>query len=70
VEAAGFVLNAECTMLANKDHPHQIKVFDPSIRGETDRFAYRHRTLRHLSPSIALKRTFLAVDLTVSSLYA
>jgi hypothetical protein len=28
------------------------------------------RTFRHLSPSIALKRTFLAVDLTVSSLYA
>jgi len=24
----------------------------------------------HLSPSIALKRKFLAVDLTVSSLYA
>lgn len=26
--------------------------------------------LRHISPSIALKRTFLAVDLTVSSLCA
>ena len=22
-------------------HPHSIKVFDPSIKGETDRFAYR-----------------------------
>ena len=41
VEAAGFVLDGESTMLANKDDPHSIKVFDPSIKGETDRFAYR-----------------------------
>jgi predicted methyltransferase len=41
VEAAGFVLEAESTMLANKDDPHSIKVFDPSIKGKTDRFAYR-----------------------------
>jgi predicted methyltransferase len=41
VEAAGFVLDAESTMLANKDDPHAVKVFDPSIKGETDRFAYR-----------------------------
>ena len=41
VEAAGFVLDAESTMLANKDDPHAVKVFDPSIRDETDRFAYR-----------------------------
>ena len=41
VEAAGFVLNAESTMLANRDDPYSIKVFDPSIKGETDRFAYR-----------------------------
>jgi predicted methyltransferase len=41
VGAAGFVLEAESTMLANKDDPHSIKVFDPSIKGETDRFAYR-----------------------------
>jgi predicted methyltransferase len=41
VEAAGFVLDAESTMLAKKDDPHSIKVFDPSIKGETDRFAYR-----------------------------
>jgi predicted methyltransferase len=41
VEAAGFVLDAESTMLANKDDPHSVKVFDPSIKGETDRFAYR-----------------------------
>jgi predicted methyltransferase len=41
VEAAGFALDAESTMLANKDDPHSVKVFDPSIKGETDRFAYR-----------------------------
>jgi predicted methyltransferase len=41
VEAAGFVLDAESTMLANKDDPHSIKVFDPSVKGETDRFVYR-----------------------------
>jgi predicted methyltransferase len=41
VEAAGFVLDAESTLLANKDDPHAVKVFDPSIKGQTDRFAYR-----------------------------
>jgi predicted methyltransferase len=41
VEAAGFVLDAESTVLANKQDPHSSKVFDPSIKGETDRFAYR-----------------------------
>jgi predicted methyltransferase len=41
VEAAGFVLDGESTILANKDDPHSSKVFDPSIKGETDRFAYR-----------------------------
>jgi len=41
VEAAGFILDAENTLLANKDDPHAIKVFDPQIKGKTDRFAYR-----------------------------
>ena len=41
VEAAGFVLDAESSMLARSEDPHSIKVFDPSIKGETDRFAYR-----------------------------
>jgi predicted methyltransferase len=41
VEAAGFVLDAESSLLANNDDPHSLKVFDPSIKGETDRFAYR-----------------------------
>ncbi|MES0131670.1 class I SAM-dependent methyltransferase [Mesorhizobium sp. M0029] len=41
VEAAGFVLDAESTVLLNRDDPHSIKVFDPAIKGETDRFAFR-----------------------------
>jgi predicted methyltransferase len=41
VEAAGFVLDAESDMLADKDDPHSVKVFDPSIKGRTDRFALR-----------------------------
>ncbi len=41
VEAAGFVLDAQSTLLANKDDPHSVKVFDASIKGETDRFVYR-----------------------------
>jgi predicted methyltransferase len=35
------VLDAVSTMLANEDDQHLIKVFDPSIKGQTDRFAYR-----------------------------
>ena len=41
VEAAGFVLDAQSTLLANKDDSHSIKVFEPAIKGETDRLAYR-----------------------------
>ena len=41
VEAAGFVLDEESTLLAHKDDPHSVKVFDPSVKGQTDRFAYR-----------------------------
>ena len=41
VEAAGFVLDAESTVLTNESDTHSIKVFDPSIKGQTDRFAYR-----------------------------
>jgi predicted methyltransferase len=41
VEAADFVLDAESALLANKDDPHTIKVFDPTIKDKTDRFVYR-----------------------------
>lgn len=43
VEAAGFALEAESLVLANAGDPHAAKVFDPSIKGKTDRFAYRFR---------------------------
>jgi predicted methyltransferase len=46
VEAAGFALDAESTVLDKKDDPHSAKVFDPSIKGKTDRFAYRFIRLR------------------------
>src|SRR5437764_2817493 len=41
VEAAGFVLDSETTLLANNGDAHTVKAFDPSIKGQTDRFAYR-----------------------------
>lgn len=41
VEALGFVWEAESTLLAREDDPHSVKVFDPAIKGATDRFAYR-----------------------------
>jgi predicted methyltransferase len=41
VEAAGFVFDAETDILASDSDPHEIKVFDPSIKGHTDRFAFR-----------------------------
>jgi predicted methyltransferase len=41
VEAAGFVLDEESTILAKKGDTHSIKAFDPAIKGKTDRFAYR-----------------------------
>jgi predicted methyltransferase len=43
VEAAGFVLEAESSALANPADPRTALVFDPSIRGRTDQFALRFR---------------------------
>lgn len=43
VERAGFVLDEESRALANSADPHTAKVFDASIKGKTDRFAYRFR---------------------------
>lgn len=42
-EAAGFVFDGESKVLRNPKDPHDIKVFDKSIRGHTDQFAYRFR---------------------------
>ena len=38
---AGFLLAAESDMLRNPEDPHDILVFDPSIRGKTDRFLFK-----------------------------
>jgi predicted methyltransferase len=43
VEAAGFVFDGESNVLHNPADPHNIKVFDKSIRGHTDQFVYRFR---------------------------
>jgi len=41
--AAGFVFDGETNVLANPADPHTALVFDPSIRGKTDQFAFRFR---------------------------
>lgn len=40
LEKAGFKFVSESKVLANPDDPKDKLVFDPSIRGKTDRFAY------------------------------
>ncbi|WP_369027071.1 class I SAM-dependent methyltransferase [Qipengyuania sp. RANM35] len=45
-EAAGFVLEAQSDVLANPEDDHTKLVFDPSVRGKTDRFVYRFRKPR------------------------
>jgi predicted methyltransferase len=42
-ERAGFVLEAQSDMLRNPADDHTRNVFDPSIRGRTDRIVYRFR---------------------------
>jgi predicted methyltransferase len=41
VEAAGFVLDEQSNAFEEQGDSHSVKVFDPSIKGQTDRFAYR-----------------------------
>lgn len=41
VEAAGFELAAEADFLRNPDDDHTASIFDPSVRGNTDRFVLR-----------------------------
>lgn len=45
-ERAGFVLEAQSDMLRVPADDHSKNVFDPSIRGRTDRFIYRFRKPR------------------------
>jgi predicted methyltransferase len=43
VEKAGFKFDGESKVLANPADPHTALVFDASIRGKTDQFAYRFK---------------------------
>lgn len=43
VEKAGFVFDGESKVLANPADVRTVNVFDPTIRGKTDRFAFRFR---------------------------
>ncbi len=43
VQAAGFQYVGESTVLRNPADDHTLKVFDKSIRGHTDQFAYKFR---------------------------
>ena len=40
---AGFTLDAQSSLLANKNDDHTKTVFDPSVRGHTDQFLYRFK---------------------------
>ena len=42
-EAAGFVFEAQSDMLRNPQDDYAKPMFDPTVRGKTDRFVYRFR---------------------------
>jgi predicted methyltransferase len=46
VLAAGFTLDAESDLLRHPEDDHRANVFEPSVRGRTDRFVYRFRRPR------------------------
>ena len=41
--AAGFVIEAESDLLAHPEDDHTKNVFDPAVRGKTDRFLLKLR---------------------------
>ncbi len=43
LEGAGFVLDGESDVLANPEDDHTKGVFDPSVRGKTDRYVLRFK---------------------------
>jgi predicted methyltransferase len=43
VESAGFVFDGETSVIANAGDDHTLKVFDPAVRGKTDRFVFRFK---------------------------
>jgi predicted methyltransferase len=45
-ERAGFVFDRESNLLRNPEDDHTKSVFNPAIRGRTDRFVYRFRRPR------------------------
>ncbi|WP_229258896.1 class I SAM-dependent methyltransferase [Duganella flavida] len=47
VEKAGFVFDGETSVLAVAADDHQLKIFDPAIRGKTDRFVLRFKKPSH-----------------------
>ncbi|MEZ5681845.1 MAG: methyltransferase [Erythrobacter sp.] len=42
-ERAGFVFEGSSDILANPDDDHEMGVFNPAIRGKTDRFIFKFR---------------------------
>lgn len=44
--AAGFIFEAQSPLLANPAEDHSKLVFDPAVRGRTDRFLFRFRKPR------------------------
>jgi predicted methyltransferase len=46
VQAAGFKLEGESTLLANAADNHTLGASDPSLRGKTDRFVLKFRKPR------------------------
>ena len=43
LESAGFVFDGDSDVLRNPEDDHSKNVFDPEIRGKTDRFVMRFR---------------------------
>jgi predicted methyltransferase len=46
IEAAGFVFDAQSTVLANPQDDHSRSVFDPAVRGRTDQVVLKFRKPR------------------------
>jgi predicted methyltransferase len=46
IEAAGFVFDAESSVLRNPADDHKASVFDRGVRGRTDQVVYRFRKPR------------------------
>jgi predicted methyltransferase len=46
VQAAGFKLDAQSKLLVNPEDAHDKAVFDPTVRGETDKLALRFKKPR------------------------